>query len=122
MRIVRDADELADAVASAQREAASAFGDGTVFLERYVDAPRHIEIQIFGDAHGNVVHLFERECSIQRRHQKIIEEAPSPVVTHELRPRWATPRSPRRSAIGYVGAGTVEFVLDARRRRSTSSR
>ena len=80
MRVVHTPDELAEAVASAEREAASAFGDGTVFLERFVVDPRHIEVQIFGDTHGNVIHLFERECSIQRRYQKIIEEAPSPAV------------------------------------------
>ena len=85
MRVVRDQAGLPGAVASAQREAAAAFGDGTVFLERYLDAPRHIEVQIFGDQHGNVVHLFERECSIQRRYQKIIEEAPSPAVDGALR-------------------------------------
>ena len=96
MRVVREPGELADAVASARREAAAAFGDGTVFLERYVDAPRHIEVQIFGDTHGNVIHLFERECSIQRRYQKIIEEAPSPAVDDALRARaGARPRSRR---------------------------
>jgi propionyl-CoA carboxylase alpha chain len=92
VRIARSRGELVTAVTSARREAASAFGDGTVFGERYLEAPRHIEVQIFGDSYGNVVHLFERECSIQRRYQKIVEEAPSP-------------------AVGYVGAGTVEFVL-----------
>ncbi len=85
MRIVESADDLADAVQSAQREALSGFGDETVFLERYVASSRHIEIQILGDAHGNVVHLGERECSIQRRHQKIVEESPSPVIDAEMR-------------------------------------
>ncbi len=85
MRVVSGPDELADAVASASREAASAFGDGTVFLEPYVSRPRHVEVQILGDTHGTVVHLFERECSIQRRHQKIIEESPSPAVDEPLR-------------------------------------
>ena len=80
----------------ARREAAAAFGDGTVFLERSSTRARHVEIQVFGDTHGNVVHLFERECSIQRRHQKIIEEAPSPAVDAALRDALATPRSPRR--------------------------
>ena len=89
------AGELADAVAGAEREAAAAFGDGTVFVERYVERGRHVEIQVFADTHGNVVALFERECSIQRRHQKIIEECPSPAVDAELRRRWATPPSPR---------------------------
>ncbi|HEY2508857.1 MAG TPA: biotin carboxylase N-terminal domain-containing protein [Streptosporangiaceae bacterium] len=113
MRIVRDADEVADAIASARREAASAFGNGTVFLERYLESPRHIEVQIFGDQHGTVVHLFERECSIQRRYQKIIEEAPSPAVSGDLREHLCQAAVAAGRAIGYVGAGTVEFVLDA---------
>ena len=113
MRIVRELGELADAVASARREAASAFGDGTVFLERYVDSPRHIEVQIFGDQRGTVVHLFERECSIQRRYQKIIEEAPSPAVDDALRAELCQAAVAAGKALGYVGAGTVEFVLDA---------
>jgi propionyl-CoA carboxylase alpha chain len=113
MRIVRTADELLDAVAGARREASGAFGDGTVFLERFVDSPRHIEVQIFGDTHGSVVHLFERECSIQRRYQKIIEEAPSPVVDDALRAELGAAAVAAGKAIGYVGAGTVEFVLDA---------
>ena len=113
MRIVRGVDELADAVASARREAASAFGDGTVFLERFVESPRHIEVQIVGDQAGTVVHLFERECSIQRRYQKIIEEAPSPAVDDALRAQLCQAAVTAGQAIGYVGAGTVEFVLDA---------
>jgi len=113
MRVVEDPEELADAVASARREAASAFGDGTVFLERFVDRPRHIEVQVFADAHENVVHLFERECSIQRRYQKIIEESPSPVVTPELRKQLGDAAVAAAQAIGYVGAGTVEFIMDA---------
>ena len=112
MRIVADPDEIADAVASARREAASAFGNGTVFLERFVESPRHIEVQILGDQAGTVVHLFERECSIQRRYQKIIEEAPSPAVSDELRARLCQAAVAAGQAIGYVGAGTVEFVLD----------
>ena len=115
MRVVRDQADLPGAVASAQREAAAAFGDGTVFLERYLDAPRHIEVQIFGDHHGNVVHLFERECSIQRRYQKIIEEAPSPAVDDALRRELGAAAVAAGKAIGYVGAGTVEFVLDRAR-------
>ena len=93
-----------------RREAAAAFGDGTVFLERFVSGPRHIEVQVFGDSQGNVVHLFERECSIQRRHQKIVEESPSPAVDDVLREHLATAVSAAK-AIGYVGAGTVEFVV-----------
>jgi acetyl/propionyl-CoA carboxylase alpha subunit len=111
MRIVRSEDELLEAVDGARREAVTAFGDGTVFLERYLDAPRHIEVQIFGDTQGNVVHLFERECSIQRRYQKIVEEAPSPVVDDELREELGTAAIAAGKAIGYVGAGTAEFVL-----------
>jgi propionyl-CoA carboxylase alpha chain len=113
MRIVRELGDVADAVASARREAASAFGNGTVFLERYVDSPRHIEVQIVGDQGGTVVHLFERECSIQRRYQKIIEEAPSPAVDDTLRTELCQAAVAAGKAIGYVGAGTVEFVLDS---------
>jgi propionyl-CoA carboxylase alpha chain len=112
MRVVRRAPELSDAVQAARREAGGAFGDDTVFLERYLEAPRHIEIQVFADTHGNVVSLFERECSIQRRHQKIVEEAPSPVVTAELRERMGQAAVAAAKAVGYVGAGTVEFVVD----------
>ncbi|GLZ48120.1 acetyl/propionyl-CoA carboxylase subuit alpha [Actinomycetospora sp. NBRC 106375] len=112
MRIVRDAGEVADAVQGARREAASAFGDGTVFLERFVENPRHVEVQIFGDTHGTVVHLFERECSIQRRYQKIIEEAPSPAVDDALRDQLGSAAVAAGKAIGYTGAGTVEFVLE----------
>jgi len=112
MRIVAAAAELADAVASARREAASAFGDDTVFLERYVVDPRHVEVQIFGDAHGSVVALFERDCSIQRRHQKIVEECPSPVVDGALRGELSAAAVAAGKALGYTGAGTVEFVMD----------
>src|SRR4051794_39960580 len=111
MRIVRAPGELTEAVARARREAASAFGDGTVFLERFVERPRHVEVQVLGDTHGTVVHLFERECSIQRRYQKIVEEAPSPAVTPELRAELGAAAVAAAKAIDYVGAGTVEFVL-----------
>ncbi|ADP81287.1 biotin carboxylase N-terminal domain-containing protein [Pseudofrankia inefficax] len=112
MRIVRTGPELAEAVTGARREAASAFGDGAVFLEHYVERPRHIEVQVLADTHGSVVHLFERECSIQRRFQKIIEEAPSVAVDAQLRGRLGAAAVAAAAAIGYVGAGTVEFVLD----------
>ena len=112
MRVVRSADELADAIAGAEREAASAFGDGTVFVERYVEGGRHVEIQVFADTHGNVVSLFERDCTLQRRHQKIIEESPSPAVDDELRARMGEAAVAAARAVGYVGAGTVEFLLD----------
>jgi acetyl-CoA/propionyl-CoA carboxylase biotin carboxyl carrier protein len=113
MRIVRDPAALPEALAAARREAAGAFGDDTLLVERYFDAPRHIEIQIFGDAHGNMLHCFERECSIQRRYQKIIEEAPSVAVDEALRHRMGQAAVSAGKAIGYVGAGTVEFILDA---------
>ena len=112
MRLVAGPEELAEAVSSARREAASAFGDGTVFLERFVTDPRHVEVQILGDAHGDVVHLFERECSIQRRYQKIVEECPSPAVDDDLRDALTAAAVSAGWAVGYTGAGTVEFVLD----------
>jgi len=112
MRIVAAPAELAEAVASARREAASAFGDDTVFLERYVVEPRHVEVQILGDTHGSVVALFERDCSIQRRHQKIVEECPSPAVDDALRGELTAAAVAAGKAIGYTGAGTVEFVMD----------
>ena len=113
MRVVESAGEIEEAVASARREAASAFGDDTVFLERYVASSRHVEIQLLGDGHGNVVHCFERECSIQRRHQKIIEEAPSPAVDEAMRQRMGEAAVAAGKAIGYSSAGTVEFLVDA---------
>jgi len=113
MRLVESANDLADAVAGAQREAANAFGDGTVYLERYLAAAHHIEIQVLGDTHGNVVHLWERECSIQRRHQKIIEEAPSPNVTPELRQAMADAALAGARSIGYFSTGTVELLMPA---------
>jgi acetyl/propionyl-CoA carboxylase alpha subunit len=111
MRVVRSPAELADAVTSARREAEHAFGDGTVFAERFVESPRHVEIQVLGDRHGTVVHLFERDCSIQRRYQKVIEESPSPAVGDALRAELGGAAVAAARAIGYVGAGTVEFVL-----------
>ena len=111
MRIVADAAALADAVAGAQREAQSAFGDGTVFLERYVERPRHVEVQVAADTHGSVVALFERDCSVQRRHQKVLEEAPSPAVDHALRARLCDAAVAAARAVDYTGVGTVEFVL-----------
>ena len=111
MRVVETEAELVEAVASARREAGSAFGDDTVFLERWLTASRHVEIQVLGDQHGEVVHCFERECSIQRRHQKIIEEAPSPAVDDALRTRMGDAAVAAVKAIGYYSAGTVEFLL-----------
>jgi propionyl-CoA carboxylase alpha chain len=112
MRIVESPAELADAVAAAGREAASAFGDGRVFLERYVARARHVEVQVLGDAHGGLVHLGERECSIQRRHQKIVEESPSPVVDPGLRAAMGDAALRLARALGYRSAGTVEFLVD----------
>ena len=112
MRIVASESALPDAVVGARREALAGFGDATVFLERYLPAPRHIEFQVFGDTHGNVIHLGERECSIQRRHQKIVEEAPSPVLGEEMREKMASAAVGLARSIGYVGAGTVEYLYD----------
>ena len=112
MRVVESEEELEAAVEGARREAAAAFGDGAVFLERWLASSRHVEIQILGDLHGNLVHCFERECSIQRRHQKIIEEAPSPVVGEELRARMGAAAVAAGQAIGYSSAGTVEFLVE----------
>jgi propionyl-CoA carboxylase alpha chain len=111
MRVVHDGGALGAALAAARREAHGAFGDDTLLVERYVERPRHVELQIFADAQGRVVHLFERECSIQRRYQKVIEEAPSPAVDAPLRRRMGDAAVAAAKAIGYIGAGTVEFVL-----------
>ncbi|MEM7077081.1 MAG: biotin carboxylase N-terminal domain-containing protein [Pseudomonadota bacterium] len=111
MRVVENESELADAVAGAKREAGSSFGDDTVFLEKWLAVSRHVELQILGDTHGNLVHCFERECSIQRRHQKIIEEAPSPAVTPEIRERMGNAAIAAAKKLGYASAGTVEFLL-----------
>lgn len=112
MRVVEKASELESQMKRAISEATSAFGDGSVFIEKYVSSPRHIEIQVMADTHGNTIHLFERECSIQRRHQKVIEEAPSSVLTPELRHKMGEAAIKVAQACDYVGAGTVEFLLD----------
>ena len=111
MRIVRSAGEFADALASAQREAASSFGDARMILERYVEHPRHIEFQVFGDTHGNVIHLNERECSAQRRYQKVLEETPSPFLDDARRQAMGAAAIAAAKAVDYVGAGTVEFIV-----------
>ncbi len=112
MRIVNREDDLESQMDRAISEATSAFGDGSVFIEKYISSPRHIEIQIMADSHGNILHLFERECSIQRRHQKVIEEAPSSVLTPELRKEMGQAAVLVAKSCAYLGAGTVEFLLD----------
>ncbi len=115
MRIVRSLEEMPDALAAARREAMAAFGDDDVYLEKLVEGARHVEVQILADQHGNVIHLGERECSIQRRHQKLIEESPSPIVDEEMRQRMGEVAVRIAQAIGYVNAGTVEFLVDKER-------
>jgi acetyl-CoA/propionyl-CoA carboxylase biotin carboxyl carrier protein len=115
MRVVHDAKELSSAILSARREAASAFGDDTLFLERFVLNPRHIEVQVLADTYGNVVHLGERECSLQRRHQKVIEEAPSPLLDDATRARIGAAACDTARSVDYTGAGTVEFIVSADR-------
>jgi 3-methylcrotonyl-CoA carboxylase alpha subunit len=112
MRVVMNAADFPRALDGARREAKGAFGDDTVLLENYLERPRHIEVQVFGDNHGNIVHLFERDCSIQRRHQKIVEEAPAPGLTHEQRLYIGETAVAAARAVGYVGAGTVEFIAE----------
>lgn len=112
MRVVEAEKELKSQIQRAMSEATSAFGDGSVFIEKYISSPRHIEIQVMADTHGNIIHFFERECSIQRRHQKVVEEAPSAVLTPELRDRMGRAAVDVARSCGYVGAGTVEFLID----------
>ena len=113
MRVVRSAADLAEAVAAAGREATSSFGDGTLLVEKYVEHGRHIEVQVLGDSHGTVIHLFERDCSTQRRHQKVIEEAPAPTLDDATRQRVTSAAVALASHVGYTNAGTVEFLLDS---------
>jgi acetyl/propionyl-CoA carboxylase alpha subunit len=115
MRIVESPMQFEEMMKMAVSEATSAFGDGSVFIEKYVGSPRHIEIQVLGDTHGNIVHLFERECSVQRRHQKVIEEAPSSVLTPEIRKEMGRCAVLVAKACNYIGAGTVEFLLDEKK-------
>lgn len=111
MKVVRSADEFAEAYRTARSEAKANFGDDTVYFEKYLERPKHIEIQIFGDSHGNAIHLGERDCSTQRRHQKLVEEAPSPVLTEEQRARIGTLAADTIRKMGYIGAGTIEFLF-----------
>ncbi len=112
MRVVRSAQEMPEALESARREAIHAFGDDRLLIEKYIEHAHHVEIQVFGDQHGHLVHLFERECSVQRRHQKIIEESPSPLLTPALRQQMGEAAVKAAAAVGYYNAGTVEFILD----------
>jgi acetyl-CoA carboxylase biotin carboxylase subunit len=112
MRVVRDHDSARTLIPAARREAIAAFGDGTLYVERLIERPRHLEVQVFGDTHGNVVHLFERECSIQRRHQKVMEESPSPALTPAIRGAMEAAAVAAARAASYVNAGTVEFLLE----------
>jgi 3-methylcrotonyl-CoA carboxylase alpha subunit len=113
MRKVDDAADFADALASCQREATASFGNAHVLIEKYIQRPRHIEVQVFGDTHGNIVHLFERDCSLQRRHQKVIEEAPAPGMDEATREQLCAAAVKAAKAVDYVGAGTIEFIADA---------
>jgi acetyl-CoA carboxylase biotin carboxylase subunit len=113
MRFVQEESELPKLLQAAQGEAEAAFGNSGVYMEKFIVRPRHIEFQIIGDSHGNVIHLGERDCSIQRRHQKLLEEAPSPILSPELRQKMGTAAVMAAKSINYVGAGTVEFLLDA---------
>src|SRR5262249_29585658 len=112
MRVVESAAQLKDALAAAQREATSSFGDDRVLLEKYVAHPRHIEVQVFGDRHGNLIHLFERDCTVQRRHQKVLEEAPAPGLSAARRREMGAVAIAAARAVGYVNAGTIEFIAD----------
>ena len=113
MRVVESAAAFDDALASCKREAASSFGDDRVLLEKYITSPRHIEVQVFADNHGNAVHLFERDCSLQRRHQKVIEEAPAPGMDAATRAALCATAVKAAKAVNYAGAGTIEFIADA---------
>src|SRR5438477_10875934 len=114
MRVVCSKEELGPAIVSAKREAKAAFGDDRVLIEKYLDNPRHIEVQVIGDGHGNLLSLFERECTLQRRHQKVVEEAPSPTLDASQREVVSAAARKAAAAVNYVGAGTIEFVSDSK--------
>ena len=115
MHVVEREEDLANSIAAARREAAASFGDDALFIERYLTTPRHIEVQVLADAHGNVIHLGERECSLQRRHQKVIEEAPSPLLDAVTRAAIGEAACETARSVDYRGAGTVEFIVEASR-------
>lgn len=117
MRIALDENQFASQLESAKREAVQSFGDDVVLLEKFVSKPRHIEVQIFGDQHGNYIHLFERDCSSQRRHQKVIEEAPAPNINEQMRQEVCTAAVQAARAVQYCGAGTVEFIYDVKEQK-----
>ena len=112
MRLVEKEEDIVSSVRAAQSEARSAFGNDAVYIEKYIKSPHHIEFQILGDKHGNVIHLFERECSVQRRHQKVVEETPSPLMTPEVREEMGKYAVAAAKAVDYSGAGTIEFIVD----------
>lgn len=112
MRLVKREEDIVNAVSSARSEAKAAFGDDAVYIEKYISSPHHIEFQVLGDQHGNIVHLFERECSVQRRHQKVVEETPSPIMTQEVRMKMGADAVSAAKAVNYYGAGTIEFIVD----------
>ena len=112
MRLVREEQDLIGAYKEAKLEAAASFKSDELYVEKYIESPHHIEIQFLGDSHGNVVHLFDRECSVQRRHQKIVEESPSPFITDEVRQRMGEIAVKAAKSVNYVGAGTIEFLVD----------
>ena len=116
MRLAWREEEVEELFLAARSEAQAAFGDGTMFIEKFVEEPHHIEFQVLGDTHGNVIHLYDRECSVQRRHQKLVEESPSPFLTPELRAEMGRQAVAAARAVGYEGAGTIEFLVDKHRR------
>ena len=112
MRLVKKNDEILSAIRAARSEASASFGDDAVYIEKYISSPHHIEFQVLADKHGNTIHLFERECSVQRRHQKVIEETPSPIMTPEVREKMGQDAVAAAKAVNYFGAGTIEFIVD----------
>jgi acetyl-CoA carboxylase, biotin carboxylase subunit len=112
MRLVKKEEDIVSSVSAAKSEAMTAFGNDAVYIEKYIESPHHIEFQVLGDKHGNTLHLFERECSVQRRHQKVVEETPSPIMTPEVRMKMGAAAVAAAKAVNYAGAGTIEFIVD----------